>query len=570
MFRFENPQYLYLLVLIPLLALLRIYAINKRRKKLRRFGDPSLLRALMPDVSHARSAIKYWLAVAALALVIVMMARPQMGTKISKETRNGIEAMIAFDISNSMKAEDVVPSRLDKSKMLIERMVDNFTNDKVGLVVFAGDAFIQLPITSDYVSAKMFMQSIEPSLIAAQGTNLADAITMSMNSFTQQDRVGRAIIVITDGEDHEGGAEEAAKAALKKGIRVFVLGVGNTNGTPIPDGQGGYMKDETGQEVMSALNEQMCRNVAMAGGGAYIHVDNTNAAQEQLNDELTKLQKGELSSVIYSEYDEQFQAFGILALLLLILEVCIMESKNPLLKSVRLFKKRRFATVLLLLVSVSFAQAQTDRQCIRNGNRLYHQQQWAQAEVEYRKALAKNAQNTQALYNLGCALMMQQKDSAAIEQYQKAAQSEPNKLRRSKAYHNVGVICQNHRMYGDAIKAYEQSLRDNPTDDETRYNLALCKQLNKNNQQQQNQQNNKDDKDKKDQDKQQDQQQKQDKDKKDPNKDQQKQQQQQQEQMSKENAEQLLNAAIQSEKATQQRMKKAMQQPARSRSRKNW
>lgn len=224
---------------------------------------------------------------------------------------------------------------------------------------------------------------------------------------------------------------------------------------------------------------------------------------------------------------------------------------------------RKILIYMFLLVAVA-AQAQTDRQCIRLGNRLYHQKQWAQAEVEYRKALAKNADNPQALYNLGCALMMQQKDSAAIIQYQKAAQVETNKLRRSRANHNIGVICQNHRMYGEAIKAYQQSLRDNPKDDETRYNLALCKQQNKQNQQQ-NQQNKDQNKDK-NQDKQ-----KQDK-KQNENKDKNKEQQQQDqnEQMSKDNAEQLLNAAIQNEKATQQRMKKAMQQPRRRNVQKNW
>ena len=224
---------------------------------------------------------------------------------------------------------------------------------------------------------------------------------------------------------------------------------------------------------------------------------------------------------------------------------------------------RKILIYMFLLVAVA-AQAQTDRQCIRQGNRLYHQKQWAQAEVEYRKALAKNADNPQALYNLGCALMMQQKDSAAISQDQKAAQVETNKLRRSRANHNIGVICQNHRMYGEAIKAYQQSLRDNPKDDETRYNLALCKQQNKQNQQQ-NQQNKDQNKDK-NQDKQ-----KQDK-KQNENKDKNKEQQQQDqnEQMSKDNAEQLLNAAIQNEKATQQRMKKAMQQPRRRNVQKNW
>jgi len=338
MFRFENPAFLYLLIIIPVIIVIRLLEMRKRKLKLKKFGDLSLLKQLMPDVSSSRKSLKFWLMVAALALLIVMLARPQMGTKISQEKRKGIEVIISLDISNSMRAEDVVPSRLDKSKMLVENMVDNFTNDKVGLVVFAGDAFIQLPITSDYVSAKMFLQNTDPSLIATQGTDLAGAIELSSKSFTQQDKVGRAILIITDGEDHEGGAIEAAEKARKNGIRVFVLGVGSTKGSLVPDGNGGYMKDNSGQEVISALNEEMCKQVAQAGGGAYIHVDNTSLAQRQLNDELTKLQKGDISSVVYSEYDEQFQAVGILVLILLIIEMLILERKNPFFKKIKLFK----------------------------------------------------------------------------------------------------------------------------------------------------------------------------------------------------------------------------------------
>lgn len=338
MFRFENPAFLYLLIIIPVIIVIRLLEMRKRKLKLKKFGDLSLLKQLMPDVSSSRKSLKFWLMIAALALLIVMLARPQMGTKISQEKRKGLEVIISLDISNSMRAGDVVPSRLDKSKMLVENMVDNFTNDKVGLVVFAGDAFIQLPITSDYVSAKMFLQNTDPSLIATQGTDLAGAIELSSKSFTQQDKVGRAILIITDGEDHEGGAIEAAEKARKNGIRVFVLGVGSTKGSPVPDGNGGYMKDNSGQEVISALNEEMCKQVAQAGGGAYIHVDNTSLAQRQLNDELTKLQKGDISSVVYSEYDEQFQAVGILVLILLIIEMLILERKNPFFKKIKLFK----------------------------------------------------------------------------------------------------------------------------------------------------------------------------------------------------------------------------------------
>ena len=362
MFRFEDPIYLWLLVLIPVLALVRFVTYRNQKKRLRKFGDLKLLKGLMPDVSHFRPRVKFWLLLAALALLIVMLARPQMGTKISQEKRTGIETIIALDISNSMRAEDIVPSRLDRSKMMIENLVDHFTNDKIGLIVFAGDAFVQLPITSDFVSAKMFLSSIDPSMMATQGTDIAAAINMSVNSFTQEEGIGKAIIVITDGEDHEGGAMEAADAARKKGMSVYVLGVGSTQGAPIPiPGTGDYMKDNTGNTVMSALNEEMCRQVAQAGGGVYIHVENNSAAQQQLDNELDKLSKKETSTTVYSDFDEQFQAFGILALLLLILEICIFDRRNPLLKRISLFSKRKVATALLLLVAMSIS-AQTDRQ----------------------------------------------------------------------------------------------------------------------------------------------------------------------------------------------------------------
>ena len=319
MFKFADPSYLWLLVAVVLLVVLRFYNLWKRRRLMSRLGDKQLLAAMMPDVSRGRPTVKFWLLISALALMIVMLARPQMGSKISNDKRNGIETIIALDISNSMLAQDVVPSRLEKSKMLVESLVDNFTNDKIGLVVFAGDAFVQLPITNDYVSAKMFLHDISPSLITTQGTDLARAINLSASSFTQQQGVGRAIIVITDGEDHEGGAEEAVKAARKKGINVFILGIGSTKGAPIPVG-GDYLKDASGNVVMSALNE--------------------DDAQEKLNSELAKLQKGTTQDVVYSEYADQFQAFGLIVILLLIVEACLLEAKNPRFKNVFLFKKK--------------------------------------------------------------------------------------------------------------------------------------------------------------------------------------------------------------------------------------
>ena len=564
MFRFEDPIYLYLLVLIPILALIRFVSYRNQKKKLRKFGDIHLLKELMPDVSRFRPSVKFWILQGALALLIIMLARPQLGTKINHEKRVGIETIIAMDISNSMRAEDIVPSRLDRSKMMVENLVDHFSNDKIGLIVFAGDAFVQLPITSDHVSAKMFLSSIDPSLIATQGTDIAKAIDMATHSFTQEEGIGKAIVVITDGEDHEGGAVESAKAAKDNGMRVYVLGVGSVNGAPIPiPGTGDYMKDNTGNTVMSALNEDMCKQVAQAGGGAYIHVENNSAAQDQLDNELDKLSKKETTTTMYSEFDEQFQAFGVLALLLLILEICILDRKNPLLKGLSLFgRKKKVVTVLLLLLSVT-AVAQTDRQFIRQGNKQFHRGDYPGAEVSYRKAVEKNPRNPQATFNLGNALMAQKKDSAAVVQFENAARLETNPLRKAQSYHNMGVICQTHKMYGEAIEAYKNALRLNPDDDETRYNLVLCKhQKQKQDQNKQNQQQNDDKKkdDKKDQQKPEE-----NKDKQDP-----KQQEQPKPQMSKENAEQLLNAAIQNEKQTQDKLKKAQQHPQRRNIQKNW
>ena len=567
MFRFEDPIYLWLLVLIPILALIRFISYRNQKKRLRKFGEPALLEELMPDVSRFRPSVKFWILQGALALLVLMLARPQMGTKISQEKRVGIETIICMDISNSMLAEDIVPSRLDRSKMMIENLVDHFTNDKIGLIVFAGDAFVQLPITSDYVSAKMFLSSIDPSMIATQGTDIGRAIDMATHSFTPEEGIGRAIIVITDGENHEGGAVEAASAAKDAGMRVYVLGVGSSKGSPIPiPGTDDYMKDNTGNTVMSALNEQMCKELAQAGGGAYIHVENNSAAQDQLDNELDKLSKKETTATLYSEFDEQFQAFGLLALLLLVLEICILDRRNPLLKNISLFgkKKRAAAMLCLLLVAASASAQMTDRQYIRQGNKQFRSGDYANAEVSYRKAIEKNAKNAQAAFNLGNVLMAQKKDSAAVEQFQGAARLETNPLRKAQAYHNMGVICQTHKMYGEAIEAYKNALRLNPKDDETRYNLVLCKHQKQKQDQQQNQQGG--DNDKKQDDKQKDQQQPdQQKDKQDD-----KQQEQPKPQMSKDNAEQLLNAAIQNEKQTQEKMKQQQQQPQRRNVQKNW
>ena len=342
MFRFENPGYLYLLLLLPLVAMAHYMWTYRKKRNLKRFGDPVLLKSLMKDVSRLRTELKFWLLQFSLLFLIIGLARPQYGTRVETRKRSGIEAIIAMDISNSMLAEDVRPNRLEKAKMMVSNLVDNMTDDKIGLIVYAGQAYVQLPITSDYVSAKMFLQTTSPSMIEMQGTDIAAAISLATRSFTTNEGVSRAIFVITDGEDNEGGAVEAAKEAAAKGIHVYVLGVGEPSGAPIPiPGTGQFIIDNEGNTVMSRLNEDMCREIANAGQGNYIYVDNSSSAQRKLDKYVDNLGRVEMESSIFSEYDEQFQSFLLLSLFFLLLDVLIMERENHILQRFTLFTKKK-------------------------------------------------------------------------------------------------------------------------------------------------------------------------------------------------------------------------------------
>ena len=342
MFRFEEPNFLYLLFLVPLLFVGYLYSNFLKRKRLRELGDPELMAQLMPDVSSYRPDVKFLLLLAAVALFSLLLARPQFGAKMETVKRQGIEVMIALDISNSMMAQDIQPSRLERAKRLVSRLVDGMENDKIGMVVFAGDAFTQLPITSDYISAKMFLSSIHPSLISKQGTAIGAAINLAARSFTPQEGVGRSIILITDGENHEGDAMEAAKAAAAKGIQVNVLGIGLPEGGPIPiEGTNDFRRDREGNVVITQLNEAMCQEIAKAGNGIYVRVDNSNSAQRAIEQEVNKLAKSDIETKVYSEYNEQFQAVAWIILLLLLAEMLILERKNPLFRNIHLFSKKR-------------------------------------------------------------------------------------------------------------------------------------------------------------------------------------------------------------------------------------
>lgn len=338
MFRFANPDFLYLLLILPILIVFYIYALILRRKAIKRYGEPQLISQLMPEVSVKRQHMKFWLMFAAITVVIFVIAGPQFGSKLETVKKQGVEIMVCLDVSNSMLAEDISPSRLEKAKQMLSRMTDGFSNDKVGLIVFAGDAFTQLPITSDYISAKMFLSSINPSMVSSQGTAIGAAINLAMRSFTPNEASSKTVLLITDGENHEGDAIKAAQSAAGKNVKINVIGIGSPQGAPIPvGGANNFMKDAEGNVVVTHLNEQMCQEIAAAGQGIYVRADNTNSALKAIQNELEKMDKTELDSKVYSEYDEQFQLLAWIALVLLIIEFLMLERKNRIFKKIKLF-----------------------------------------------------------------------------------------------------------------------------------------------------------------------------------------------------------------------------------------
>ncbi len=338
MFRFENPEYLYFLFIVPALLLLFIFSMIQKKKALKRFGYMPTIRRLMPDVSLKKQYYKFWIALACVALMVVIIARPQFGSKLESVKKQGVEVMVCLDVSNSMLSNDIKPTRLEKSKQLLSKLVENLKDDKIGLIVFAGDAFIQLPITSDYTSAKMFLSSINPSMVPTQGTAIGAAINLAMKSFTPSETSAKTIILITDGENHEDDALGAAKAATEKNIKVNVLGVGDPKGSTIPiDGNNNFLKDAQGNVVTTKLNEDMCKEIALAGSGMYTRTDNTNSALKALEKEIDKMNKSDIESKVYSDYDEKYQILVWIALFLLVFEFFILDRKNRIFKKIKLF-----------------------------------------------------------------------------------------------------------------------------------------------------------------------------------------------------------------------------------------
>ena len=591
-FRFANPYILWLLLVVVVLIALFVLSRVSSHKALQRFGDLRLLRSLMPDVSEGKLRLKFILQMLALFCLIIAAARPQFGSKLETVKKEGIEVMVCLDISNSMLAEDIQPNRLERAKRMLSRLVDNLDNDQVGLIVFAGEAYTQLPITNDFVSAKMFLKSIDPRMVSLQGTSIGAAINLAVRSFTPNESTEKAIVLITDGENHEDDAKGAAASALARGIHTHVIGIGSTQGALLPDDSGragSYRKDASGNPVTTRLDEQMAKDIALAGQGVYAHADNSNSAIQSVCDALDKLQTSELESHVYADYDDKFIPFVWLALLLLLIDLFVLDRVNELIARIKIFAV--IGLCMMAIQPVSAQSARKARAAEREGNSLYRDSLWLDSEMQYRRALEQMPADSIAKYNLANSLVQQQSDDKIKDamgfygDVVSAAERGGNHKLASLAAFNAGDICMLGQQYEQAVQMFKRALRNDPTDDEARYNLLLAKKLLEQQQQQQDQDQDQDqdqNQQEQQQQQQQDQQQQDQQDQpQDQNQDQQQQQQpdqpqQQQEQpqpnqMSQEQAEAILNANNRDEQDTQEKVQqKQMQQMQRRKTDKDW
>ena len=570
-----QPLYLLLILLIPLMYMAYWLMRRWRKRRIARFGDPDLVSSLAPLVPRRKGWLKLTLISLALLFFAIGMARPQLGAILKEKQVRGAEIMVVLDVSNSMLAEDYSPNRLERAKLAISKLVDELQGDRIGLIIFAGESFVQLPVTSDYVSAKIFLSSITTESVPVQGTAMGEAIRTAIKSFTSESENSRAIILITDGENHEDDPVAAARDAVDMGARVFCIGVGSPEGKPIPvDGE--LLKDKDGNIVVTRLDEATLKEVASAGKGLYVRAGNTEFGLNPVIDEIRSLDEKDFQSVVFEEYDEQYMYFFAIALIFMLIEFMISDTRNR--RSLFGGGKGMVAVLILMLASPVMLQAQSDRSEVRAGNREFKKGEFREAELDYKRALVEDSTSITAKYNLGNALYRTESYSEA-ELYLKGLGDSLKSVSPSRAsdcFHNSGNLALKQKKYQEAVDAYKESLRLEPDNFETKSNLAYAQKMLKEQQQQQQQQNQnqqQDQKDQQDQDQNKEQDQQNQDNKQDQNQDQQNQQQQQQDQpqITPQAAQQMLQAIEDKEKQTQDKVKKAKAEQQKSKEKeKNW
>jgi len=475
MFGFQYIEFLIALAALPILVLLFLLVLNWKKKTIKKIGDERLVKEMIKNYSPQRFAIKFLLIITAFASGVFALANLRTPQGAQKVTRNGIDVMIALDVSKSMLAQDIKPNRLERAKQAIGKLIDRLGNDRIGIVVFAGKAYLQMPLTGDHSAAKMYLSSATPDIVPTQGTVIGDALKMCYASFNTKEKKYKSVILISDGEDHDEEATKIASQMAAEGVIINTVGIGSPEGAPIIDpATNQTKKDNDGNTVITKLNEAELMTIAEKGNGIYQLYNNTDAVVAKLDAQLNTMDQRTVTEDSLVNYESFFQYFLLLSLILLAIEMMISEriSTNKMKMPVKLAALLLICTYLLPISTF----AQDEKLIIKKGNEAYSKNEFDKAASEYQKVTAKTPENSTAQYNLGNALYKSKKTDEAINAYDNAAGNLTVKDDKGKAFYNKGVVLQNNKKLPECITAYKKALKLNPKDEDARQNLQKALQ----------------------------------------------------------------------------------------------
>ena len=557
MFRFQHIEYLLALAAIPLLLLLYFFVVSWKKRTALKIGDERLVKEMTKNYSARRFSLKFILIVFSFGVISFALANLRSPHGTEKVTRNGIDVMIALDVSKSMLAQDIKPSRLERAKQLLGKLMDKLTNDRIGIVVFAGRAYLQMPLTGDHGAAKMYLSAASPDVVPTQGTVIADALQMCNSSFNAKEKKYKSVVLISDGEDHDEGAIKMAGQMAEEGIVINTIGIGSPEGSTIIDETTNEAKkDNNGNTVVTKLNEEELTKIAVKGNGIYQLFTNTDEVVSKFDAQLGSMDQRAVTEDSLVNYKNYFPYFLLAGLILLVWELFIAERRRVGGWQLAVGRKQRansgssikIVTVFFLLILPVAIFAQSDKATIKKGNEAYAKKDYEAAAVNYKKAIEKDPADPIAQYNLGNALYKNNKADDAVNAYETAVSSSKSNEEKAKSFYNKGVVLQNNKKLPECIEAYKNALKLSPDDEDARQNLqkALQQQKQQEQKQKQDKEKKKPKEDKKDKEKQKpkDEDKKDDQPKPQPSK------------LSKQDAEEKLKALLQQEKNLQDKLKK--------------
>ncbi len=483
--QFQHIQFLLLLAAIPLLVAIFFYALAKKKTAIKKIGDPVLVKQLSRGYSPSKFLQKFLLIVLAFALLVVVLANLRTAASEQKISRDGIDVMIALDVSKSMLAQDIKPNRLERAKQVLNRLVDKLDNDRIGIVIFAGKAYLQMPLTGDHAAAKMYLSAANTESVPTQGTVIGEALRTCNASFNAKEKKYKAVVLISDGEDHDETALKTVQAMAASGVVIYTVGIGSPTGAPLMDETTNEVKlDNEGNTVISKLNEAELKAIAQKGNGEYLLFNNTDAVVSSISSQLSSMDQRSVTDDSLINYKSYFQYFLAIAFLFLFIEIFISERKRK--KKAPAMLKPTITILLFLVSSSAFAQ-QKENADIKKGNESYKKKDYVKAGEEYTNALEKNPSNATARFNLGNAMYRSDKKDEAIDSYEKAIKQLNKPAEKANAYYNKGVVLQNDKKLAECIEAYKNALKLAPDNEDARQNLQKALQQQKQEQQKQEQ-----------------------------------------------------------------------------------